>query len=279
MSNLLWECLQVTLNCLWHFAVSFVYLVLPFCKPRKDVAGDIVLITGAGSGIGRLMALRFATLQSVVILWDIDEVNNEKTAREIRDKGGRAYSYTVDLSDRDSVYQNAANVKRDVGDVTILINNAGIVTGKTFLDCPDKLIEKTMQVNTMAHFWTVKSFLPMMMKRNYGHIVNIASSAGLIGVSGLADYCASKFGAVGFDESLRYELSAMGKDGVITTVVCPFFINTGMFDGVKTKFPLLLPIMEAEYAANKIVDAVQTKQAMLYMPRILYLFLALKGCV
>ena len=118
-------------------------------------------------------------------------------------------------------------VKADVGDVDILINNAGIVTGKKFLECSDSLIEKTMQVNTNAHFWvrkivksikrlqvlksnsvpqTVKSFLPSMLQRNRGHVVSIASSAGFFGVTGLADYCASKFAAVGFDESLRNEI-------------------------------------------------------------------------
>ena len=75
-----------------------------------------------------------------------------------------------------------------------------------------------------------------MLEANSGHIVSIASSAGLFGVTGLADYCASKFAAVGFDESLRFELAAMGKTGVHTTVVCPYFINTGMFDGVQTRF-------------------------------------------
>ena len=81
----------------------------------------------------------------------------------------------------------------------------------------------------------MKSFLPDMMSRNHGHIVTVASSAGFIGVTGLADYCASKFAAVGFDESLRFELEAQGKDGIHTTVVCPFFINTGMFEGAKTR--------------------------------------------
>ena len=87
-------------------------------------------------------------------------------------------------------------------------------------------------------FQTVKAFLPAMVARNSGHIVSIASSAGLFGVTGLADYCASKFAAVGFDESLRFELEAMGKTGVHTTVVCPYYINTGMFDGVQTRYQL-----------------------------------------
>ena len=78
-----------------------------------------------------------------------------------------------------------------------------------------------------------------MLEKNHGHVVTIASSAGLFGVSGLCDYCASKFGAVGFDESLFMELGKLKKDGVHTTVVCPFFINTGMFEGVKTRYIFL----------------------------------------
>ena len=77
--------------------------------------------------------------------------------------------------------------------------------------------------------------MPAMMEKNHGHIVTIASSAGLFGVAGLMDYCASKFGAVGINESLTSELSIKGLDGVHTTVVCPYFIDTGMFDGVKTR--------------------------------------------
>lgn len=82
----------------------------------------------------------------------------------------------------------------------------------------------------------MKAFLPDMIARNHGHIVNIASSAGLIGVTGLVDYCSSKFAAVGFHESLRAELEQLGKDGINTTVVCPYFINTGMFEGAKTRY-------------------------------------------
>ena len=77
--------------------------------------------------------------------------------------------------------------------------------------------------------------MPAMMKKNHGHVITIASGAGLFGIAGLVDYCASKFGAVGIHESLTSELSIMGLDGVHTTVICPFYIDTGMFDGVKTR--------------------------------------------
>lgn len=262
---------------LYYWIVAILKAVLPTSVQAKDVSGETVLITGAGSGIGRLMAKRFAKLGCRLVLWDVNTKGNEETQSICRLYEATVKAYTVNLCDRDDVYNIANKVKDEVGPIDILVNNAGIVTGKKFLDCPDTMVQKTMEVNIMAHFWTVKAFLPDMMKRNHGHIVNIASSAGLTGVSGLADYCASKFAAVGFDESLRFEMESLGKDGIQTTVVCPFFINTGMFDGVKTRFPILLPIVEPEYAANKIVDAVLCNQAMLLIPRILYFFFAIKG--
>ena len=82
---------------------------------------------------------------------------------------------------------------------------------------------------------TVKAFLPAMVARNHGHVVTVASSAGLLGVTGLADYCSSKFGAVGFEESLRLELQELGADGVHSTVVCPYLISTGMFEGCQVR--------------------------------------------
>jgi all-trans-retinol dehydrogenase (NAD+) len=148
----------------------------------------------------------------------------------------------------------------------VLVNNAGAVSGKPLPDTPDEKIVKTMTVNVLAYFWTCKAFLPSMLERNCGHIVTAASAARLIGIKGLADYSASKFAAFGFDEAVRMELRGL-RSAVKTTVVCPFFINTGMFDGVKTKFPLLLPILESEYMAEHIVRVVLKNKKRLIMPR------------
>ncbi|XP_075776782.1 epidermal retinol dehydrogenase 2 isoform X2 [Pelodiscus sinensis] len=190
---------------------------------------------------------------------------------------GSAYTWEDGSSSCSSQLSlDVTEVKKEVGDVSILINNAGIVTGKKFIDSPDSLVEKTMEVNIMAHFWTYKAFLPAMMASNHGHLVSIASSAGLIGVNGLADYCASKFAAVGFAEAVGLEMLALEKTGIKTTIVCPYFINTGMFDGCKTKWPCLLPILNAEYAAEKIVTAIQREQVHLIMPRSLYFLCFLK---
>jgi len=235
---------------------------------EQSLKGKIVVMTGGGMGIGRLMSLKLAKEGCKIAVWDFNQKMAEETAALIKQQGGDAKVYICDVSNADAVRQAATKVLNDYGHVDILVNNAGIVSGKKILEVPDALARKTMDVNTTAHFWTVKSFLPDMIERNSGHVVTVASAAGLVGVSGLADYCASKFGAVGFNESLRFELRKIGKKGVSTTCVCPYYINTGMFDGVKTRFPLILPILEPEYVANKVIQAIKRKRAMLYMPRI-----------
>uniref|UniRef100_A0A8C3TES4 Short chain dehydrogenase/reductase family 16C member 5 n=1 Tax=Chelydra serpentina TaxID=8475 RepID=A0A8C3TES4_CHESE len=274
--NSILETLEFLILLGYYYFEAFILLICPPCK--KNVAGEIVLITGAANGIGRQIALNFARLGATLVFWDIDEEGNKETTKLAKENGAKGvYAYRCDCSNREEVYRVADQVKKEVGDVSILINNAGIVTGKKFIDCPDSLVEKTMEVNTMAHFWTYKAFLPAMMASNHGHLVSIASSAGLIGVSGLADYCASKFAAVGFAEAVGLEMLALGKTGIKTTIVCPYFINTGMFDGCKTKWPCLLPILDSDYAAEKIVSAIQREQVLLMMPRSLYLLCFLKS--
>ncbi|XP_039999588.1 epidermal retinol dehydrogenase 2-like isoform X2 [Xiphias gladius] len=274
--NFFLETIQVFFLSIWYNVESFIHLFVPMKK--KDIAGEVVLITGAGSGIGRLMAQEFAALRTVLVLWDINQEGMKETARLAKQSGAsRVHYYLCDCSDKNEVYRVADQVKREVGDVSILVNNAGIVTGKKFMDAPDSLIEKTVEVNTMAHFWTYKAFLPAMIANNHGHLVSIASSAGLIGVNGLADYCASKFAAVGFAESVGLELLATGKDGVKTTIVCPYFINTGMFDGCQTKWPRLLPILNPDYVAKKIIHAVLTDQVYLLLPKSMYFIAAFKN--
>ncbi|XP_033942958.1 epidermal retinol dehydrogenase 2-like [Pseudochaenichthys georgianus] len=273
--NFILETLHVLLMSIWYNLESFVHLFVP--RKRKNIEGEVVLISGAGSGIGRLMAQEFAALNTVLVLWDINQEGMKETARLAKESGAsRVHYYVCDCSNKNEVYRVADQVKREVGDVSILVNNAGIVTGKTFMEAPDSLIEKTMEVNTMSHFWTYKAFLPAMIANNHGHLVSIASSAGLISCNGLADYCASKFAAVGFAESVGLELLATGKDGVKTTIVCPYFINTGMFDGCQTKWPTLLPILDPNYVAKKIITAVLTDQVFLLLPRTMYLITALK---
>jgi len=230
-----------------------------------EFSGSHVLITGAASGLGRLMALDAVRRQARVTLLDRDAEGLARVRAELQALGGDAQSFVVDLADRAALQAVCAQVQAG-GGVDILINNAGIVSGRTLLECSDEAIERTFQVNTLAHFWTVRAFLPGMLARGKGHIVTVASVAGLAGTSRLSDYCASKFAAVGFDESLRVELKRLGSP-VRTTIVCPYFIDTGMFDGARTRFPWLLPILQPDYVVRRIMQAVEKNRSRLILPR------------
>ncbi|NXI13812.1 RDHE2 dehydrogenase, partial [Irena cyanogastra] len=274
--NFFLETLKLIVLLVYYLLESLVFLVVPGRK--KNVSGEIVLITGAGSGIGRLLAVKFARLGATVVLWDINQEGLNYTVKLARENGaGRVHSYICDCSKRQDIYRVADQVKKEVGDVSILINNVGVVIGKRFLDSPDSLVEKTMEVNTMAHFWTYKAFLPAMIAANHGHLVSIASTAGLCGGSQASDYCASKFAAIGFAESIDMEMRTLRKNGVKTTIVCPHVTNTGMFDGLRSKWPRVLPVLDPEYVAERIISAVRQNQEILFMPRIIYVLYYMKS--
>jgi all-trans-retinol dehydrogenase (NAD+) len=235
----------------------------------KTIRDQVILITGGASGIGKLMALSFAELGAKVAVWDVSEANLRSLEEEATARGLAVLAAKCDVSDREEVYRLAEKLVAVLGPVDVLVNNAGIVSGTNFLDTDDEQLLRTMRINVASNFWTVKAFLPSMLERNSGHLVTIASAAGLIGVKGLADYSASKFAAFGFHEALRMELRRM-KSSIAATVVCPFFIDTGMFEGVRTRFPFLLPIMKSEKAARRIVKAIVRKKKRLIMPPFVY---------
>jgi all-trans-retinol dehydrogenase (NAD+) len=227
-----------------------------------DLAGARVLITGAASGLGRRLALESAGRQAALVLWDRSREELERVVSEVRGLGATVEGTVLDVSRREEVYEAAGRAGQPVD---VLINNAGVVSGNRLLENPDELIERTFAVNTLPLFWTVKAFLPGMIDRGRGHVVTIASAAGLIGVPRLTDYCASKWAAVGFDESLRAELRRVAP-AIRTTVVCPYYIRTGLFEGAKSRFPLLLPLLDEEKVARRIVRGIARNERKLVMP-------------
>lgn len=230
----------------------------------KSIRGDVVLITGGGSGIGRLTAQKLARLGAVVVSVDVNSEGNAATVRSIIEAGYKAQAYTADLSSKAEIDAVCAKVKAEVGDVSILINNAGVVSGKSFLDLTETHIHRTFNVNVLAHFWTIRNFLPDMIARKKGHIVTTASLAGHGGTNKLVDYCASKFANVGFDESLRTELYAQGHaDYIHTTCICPYYISTGMFEGVQSK---IIPILEPDFVAEQTVNSILINKQVVLLP-------------
>ncbi|KAL7288785.1 hypothetical protein TKK_0016764 [Trichogramma kaykai] len=267
------DVLGFLLLCIVAIVESIVKLFLPKRYLMKDVAGEVALVTGGGSGLGRLISQRLANLGAIVVVWDVNAQGLDETVKLIKSSGGTCYGYVCDLCNREDVYEKAQLLNREVGRVSILVNNAGVVTGKKFLDSSDQMIKRTMDVNIMSHFWTVKAFLPAMMKENKGHIVSIASLAGQVGCPKLVDYCASKFAAVGFDEALRMELAADGYD-INTTVICPYFIrSTGMFEDVMARF---VPTLSSTEVADRVIEAMRCNEKFAIIPSYFQVLLAAK---
>jgi all-trans-retinol dehydrogenase (NAD+) len=223
--------------------------------------GSRVLITGGGSGIGRLMALGAAERGASVVVWDRDGGRAQAVRDEIRGRGAAAEHAVVDVTDAEAVKAAASATAQ----VDVLVNNAGVVAGKRLLEASEQEIRRTFEVNTLALYWVTRAFLPGMIARRRGTVVTVSSAAGLIGVAQQTDYSASKFAALGFAESLRAELR-LDATGVHSLVVCPYYIDTGMFEGVQSRFPLLLPILHERHVATKVLDAVEKGRTMVVMP-------------
>jgi all-trans-retinol dehydrogenase (NAD+) len=231
-----------------------------------EVAGRTVLVTGAASGMGRLMALRFAALGGRVVLWDLDEAGVTRAADEIAARtGANVVADAVDVGDRERVYEAARQATERAGPADVLVHSAGVTHGGLLLDHPDEVIEQTLRVNTLALFWVTKAFLPAMLERNDGHVVTMGSASGITGVARLSAYSASKHAALGFNESLRAELRRIAP-GVRTTVVNPYYVDTGLFEGARSKYPWLLPILHADDVAERVVRAVQRDELVVSLP-------------
>ncbi|XP_043269675.1 epidermal retinol dehydrogenase 2-like isoform X2 [Venturia canescens] len=132
---------------------GIIKVFIPRKYKMKSVTGEIALVTGGGGGLGRLISLRLANLGAIVVVWDINKNGIDETVSLVQSMGGTCYGYICNLCDREDVYKKAAQLQQEVGKVSILINNAGVVTGKRFLETSDELLIKTMDVNVMSHFW------------------------------------------------------------------------------------------------------------------------------
>jgi all-trans-retinol dehydrogenase (NAD+) len=230
----------------------------------QRMTNKTVLITGGASGIGKIMARLLLERGAKVILWDINKLKIDETLLEFASKGTVA-GFIVDVSDSNQIQETAKKVKQEIGVVDVLINNAGIVAGKYFHEHTTLDISKTMDVNANAPMLITKEFLNDMLDQNSGHICNIASSGGLISNPKMTVYAASKWSVIGWSDSLRLEMKLLKKNIYITTIM-PYYINTGMFDGVKSK----IPILEPEIAAFTIIKAMEHKKRMVTIPGYMY---------
>lgn len=236
------------------------------------IKGTNVLITGGASGIGRIMGrICLEKGASNLIVWDINQANIDKTEAELSDvkpaeagvSKGQIHSYIVNVSDTQAIKSAYEKVKSEVGEVDILVNCAGIVRGNNTFDKQTvQDIDLTMDINANAPMYVALAVLPDMLRRDRGHVCNIASAAGMLGVPKLSVYCASKWAVIGWTESMRVELK-QARSHVRVTSVAPYFINTGMFDGVNSK---VFPILDPEKTAAKIIRAVEVGKSFRGIP-------------
>jgi len=203
----------------------------------------IAVVTGAGSGIGRAIAAGYAREGAQVVVLDINGEAAGVTAAEIRDAGGKAHAFTLDVTDRMACRDIAAKVAREVGAVSILVNNAGINRRNAFAGDPDAVIkdwQDIMAVNLNGLFNVTHAFLGALRAAK-GRIVNIASIQSFVHVRtpNSPAYTTSKHGVLGFTRALAAEL---GKDGVRVNAIGPGFIETPLNEKVRANNPELIKI-------------------------------------
>lgn len=239
-----------------------------------QVKNKKVLITGGASGIGLLMGeLLLERGASHLIIWDINQASLDERQQTLSSRGFRVHTYRVDVSNEAQLKAQFEALTRELGAVDILINNAGIIVGKSFKDHSFDEIERTMNINALSLMKIAHLFLPAMTKQREGHIINIASAAGMVSNPNMSVYAASKWAVIGWSDSLRLEMER-DQTGVSVTTVTPYYINTGMFAGVKSP---IIPILDSHYTAAKIVRAIERNQIILRLPVILYFLPLLKA--
>jgi len=247
----------------------------------KSVAGKNVLVTGAAMGMGRLFADRaVAEHARSVVLWDVNEKALNETLATM-DTGSSAVSgYIVDLGDPEQVRVTAEAVLADLGEIHVLINNAGVVRGNSFFweTRPVRDTKLTIDVNTLAPMYVAREFLPTMIASPQEcRLVNLASAAGFTPNPRMAAYAGSKWAVIGWSDSVRLELKQAGIDHVKVTTVCPYYVNTGMFDGAKSA--PLLPILEPADVVEESWQGMCSGSSFVIMPRTVVLSEVLKGLV
>ena len=265
---------SLCLKFMWCVIRSAVCALFSCCFSRRskapNLSADVCVVTGAGQGLGRHIALQLAECGATLVLWDVNGEKVRSVAREIRESGGNAHAYVVDCSRREDVYRVAAQVREEVGDVAVLVNNAGVSFVGSYVNgkISDEQITKTFSVNALALFWTVRAFLPWMMENDYGYIVNVASLAACAGSPYVSAYCATKSGVRTFSDSLRDELRLSGKKGISVMCVYPTFINTSMMDAdiQKALRAKNIQILQPKDVAKVILRGMGAKQRDLFVP-------------
>lgn len=228
-------------------------------KQDRSLVGKVVFITGAARGIGRATAAALVGEGARVAIGDLDGELALRTAKEL---GGDTYALQLDVTDHAAFSAALDEVEREVGPLDVLINNAGVMPIGNFEDDSHESAYRQFAINVFAVMHGTRDGIKRMKPRGRGHIVNLASMAGVVPTPGAATYCASKHAVVGFCESLVWELRGSGID---LSYVLPSLVNTDLAAGVKKT--RASNTIEPEVVAKEIVGALKKPRLAVYAPR------------
>lgn len=220
-------------------------------RDTYDWPNEIAVVTGGAGGIGGHLVRLLAERGVRVVVLDIQPMSF--------DGGPKVHYYQCDLTAAANVKEVARRIRADVGDPTILVNNAGIARGKTVLETTERDLKFTFDVNVFAHFYTVHEFLPAMVARDHGMVVTVASFAAWMTVPNMVDYGASKAAAASFHEGLAAELATRYRaPRVRTIVVNQGYTRTALFTGYRNDAPFLVPALEPASVADAVARQIFT---------------------
>jgi len=232
-----------------------------------DFTDKVVLITGASSGIGRASAIQFAKKGANIILVSRNIEKLDQVAKDLKKFNVSTFVCACDVSDKSQVKKMSETVLQKYGTIDILVNNAGFAIYGSISKLTIEEIESQMETNYFGMIYCIKNFLPSMIKKKSGHIVNVASVAGSFGLPGIASYCATKFAMLGFSEGLKHELKGTG---IGVTVVSPIMVRTNFFDHKSfEKMPKYSPTsLSAETVAKAILRAANSPRLEIIVPSV-----------
>lgn len=249
----------------------------------KELRGKTVLVTGAASGIGRETALAFAREGAVPLLADIDAGGLEEVSRTLALMGAESRDYLLDVSKPGDVDEVASRIHDEFGGLDVLVNNAGVFIWADFMDTTPEDWDWLLGVNLWGPINTLRAFLPRMIERKTGHVVNVASAGGLYTLPALSAYCTSKFAVVGMTEALSQEVRG---HGIAVTTICPGSTKTPIIKNIRVRGldrekleNRIFPIANrypAEKAAARIVDAVKRERPFVLMTATMWVLYLVK---
>jgi len=230
----------------------------------RELHGKRVLITGGAGGIGRALARALVAEGAEIIVADVDEPAAVEFAATLVASDHDATALQLDVTNVASIAAARATLLAGPGPPDILVNNAGVVSGGAFAQVLLADHQRTTAVNLDGVMAVTHAFLSDLVARPEAHIVNVVSASAFLALPFGASYAASKWGALGFSESLRHELRALGHSHVSVTTVCPAYVDTGMFAGAKA--PPLTRFLTPDALATAIVRAIKHRTSVLRIP-------------